>query len=1159
MSPAKPKADTGKEGVVALLFTDLVGSTELLGRLGDDAADELRRDHFALLRRSVAEAGGREVKTLGDGLMATFDSPQAALRSAVAIQRAVDAANLLNPDRALAVRVGIHAGEPAQEDGDLFGTPVVVAKRLCDAAQGGQILASELVRALVGSRGGFRFRTSGRYQLKGLAEPMAVVALEWRETAASPSPRPPPRPAPAPRPRGPSLVGRAVELTELEGERRQSERGEFRCVLLVGDAGVGKTRLAGEVLSRHRRAAVTLSARAYPLGGNTPFALWAEALEGHLRTLAPEDVSDLCGGFLDDLAGLLRSVAAARGAAPGHETARPGLMEGLAALLERLAGQAPVVAVLDDVHLADASSWETLAYVARNLAGSRLLVLAAARPAELAGNRVATQVLLGLEQEGLLRRLSVPSLGPEGVAELAAAVLSSPPPAALVRFLDERSRGNPLFALGLLQALLDEGADLTEPCLRALPEGLMERIGTGLRLLDEPVLATLEVLAVLGRRVELGELARISARPVDRLGEILDGLVRARLVAEVQRGRELGYEVDHPLIQEAVYQGIGTARRRALHRLVGRALLGLDELAEAAPHFAASAEVGDAEAIEALSHAMRQAESRRAYREMLAIQGALVELLPPGDDRWLGVLDAMSTSLEWFIEERSDVDEAQAVRAMRAIDAVLEGTTDPGRRAAVKFRLHSFLAWGTGETDEADRLGAAAARLFEEAGDRKGVLQTEVHLAWLRGIRGDVASLDIDEVIDEMVATGDPFLIHWAHYTDSWRCLHRGHLQKSVEALRAGIDLAQRVGAGQRLTALRAHLALALAFQGRVAEATRVLEETKVADPAYQGKVCLEWEIVTRWLGGDFEGVLESADEIVRWNPGRLPVRRALGIALAALSALEVGRPDGAAEYLDRAKAACAGFEIGLSSLFGYMAEAALSGSKGREEAALAAFARASDLAVATGSWTLAAFVLLEHAEAAGRAGDATAAEQAAARMAEVGGRVDGDLFPGLVALAQAWAGLSAGQGSDALEAAETADRLLSGSEWRAFAGRAAEALGLVRAAAGMGGAVEALERAAAGYEACGALRRRDQALEALRDLGGRGRRAAGAILGPESLTTREREVARLTAEGHTAREIGERLFIGRRTVETHLANAYAKLGVTSKMELVRRAPEFGL
>ena len=1159
MSQPKIGAQGDKEGVVALLFTDLVGSTELLGRLGDDAADELRRDHFTLLRRCVAEAGGRQVKTLGDGLMAAFDSPQAALRSAVAIQREVGAANVLSPDRSVAVRVGVHAGEPAQENGDLFGTPVVVAKRLCDAAQGGQILVSELVRALVGSRGGFRFRPGGRHQLKGLPEPMAVLVVEWREPSSTPPRRPPPRSTVTPRPRGPSLVGRADELGELESERRQSERGEFRCVLLVGEPGVGKTRLAGEILARHRRETINLSARAYPLGGNTPFALWAEALEGHLRTLASEDISDLCGGFLDDLAGLLRSVAAARGSAPGHETARPGLMEGLAVLLERLAAQAPVVVVLDDVHLADASSWETLAYLARNLAASRLLVLAAARPAELAEHRVATQVLLGLEQEGFLRRLPVASLDEEALTQLVAGVLGSPPPPPLVGFLAERSRGNPLFSLGLLQALLDEGADLTEPRLRALPEGLMERIGTGLRLLDEPVLATLEVLAVLGRQVDLGELARISARPVDRLGEILDGLVRARLVAEVQRGRELGYEMHHPLIQEAVYQGIGKARRRALHRLVGRALLSLDALAEAAPHVAAAAEVGDAEAIEALSDAMRQAESRRAYREALAIQGALVDLLPPGDDRWLDVLDAMTTSLEWFVEERSDIDEAQAARAMRAIDALLEGRADPGRRAAVKFRLASFLGWGTGASEEAERLWEETARLYEAAGDRPGALMTEVHLAWSRSARGDISGLDIDEVLDEMLITGDPFLMHWANYTSSWRDLHRGRLADSEAALRANINLAEQVGASQRLTVSRSHLALALAFAGRVAEATGFLEAAKAADPAYRGMVLLEWEALTRWLGGDFEGVLESAAEIARWNPGRLPLRRAPGMALAAMAAAELGRPDLAAEHLARGEAACLGYQRGMFALYCPLAEAVMAFDAGGEAVALTLFAEASDAAVATGARTWAVFALLEHTEAAGRRGEAAVAGQVAARLAEACAPLDCELYRGVAALGAAWAGLAGEAFDAALDAAEQADRLLGPCEWRAMATRTAEALGLARAATKAEGAVDALERAAAGYEACGARQRRQRALDALRELGGRGKRAVGALLGPESLTAREREVARLTAEGHTAREIGERLFIGRRTVETHLANAYAKLGVTSKVELVRKAPELGL
>ena len=107
--------------------------------------------------------------------------------------------------------------------------------------------------------------------------------------------------------------------------------------------------------------------------------------------------------------------------------------------------------------------------------------------------------------------------------------------------------------------------------------------------------------------------------------------------------------------------------------------------------------------------------------------------------------------------------------------------------------------------------------------------------------------------------------------------------------------------------------------------------------------------------------------------------------------------------------------------------------------------------------------------------------------------------------------------------------------------------------------AVDALEQAAALFEAGGGAWRRDRVLEVLRNQGSRGRRVAAAALGPTSLTERERDVARLAAQGYSAREIGEKLFIGARTVEGHLARAYAKLGVSSKVELARRAEELGL
>ncbi|HEX6382721.1 MAG TPA: adenylate/guanylate cyclase domain-containing protein, partial [Acidimicrobiia bacterium] len=377
---------------MTLLFTDLVGSTELLQRLGDDAAEELRRVHFSLVRQALAAAGGEEVKTLGDGLMAAFTSPVQAARGAVDVQRAIEEHNLDQPpERELHLRVGLHAGEPIEDEGDFHGTAVVVARRLCDKARGGQILASDLVAGLIGSRGGFHFRAMGPLKLKGLTDPLRAVEIAWRETnnhdGAAES-------VTSSRPRLQAqalsgLVGREREVEALERERERARAGEFRAVLLVGDAGVGKTRLASELLARHQDDVVGLSARAYPLGATAAFGLWAEALEGHLRSLPGPELSRLCRGLLDDLAGLLRSVAVLRGSAPEREAPRLRLLEAIADLLVGLTRGAPVVVVLDDVHLADASSWELLGYLGRTLARAPLLVVMTARPEELAGEAAA--------------------------------------------------------------------------------------------------------------------------------------------------------------------------------------------------------------------------------------------------------------------------------------------------------------------------------------------------------------------------------------------------------------------------------------------------------------------------------------------------------------------------------------------------------------------------------------------------------------------------------------------------------------------------------------------------------------------------------------------------------------------------------------------------
>ncbi len=905
------RAAAGGE-IVILLFTDLVGSTELFQRLGDDAAEQVRRAHFRLLREAVAARGGHEVKNLGDGLMVAFSSALDAVGSAVAIQEAVRAYNQRRDGPSFHVRVGLDVGEPIRDEGDYFGTPVIVAKRLCDAARGDQILASQLVAGLVGSRGGFSFRSVGRLRLKGLAQPVPAVEVGWQpERARRPAGRGPPT-APRPPPaaaraaKGPKLVGRERELAVLERELARAAAGEFRCLLLVGEPGVGKTRLAAELAARHGADSVVLSARAYPLGETAAFGLWAEALERQLAGLDAADIIDLCAGFLDDLAGLLHSVARARGSAPEREPPRLRLLDGIGAVLRSLAGPAPLLAVLDDIHLADASSWEALQYFARQLSAAPVLVVATARPVELGEQVLANEVLFALEQDGALERVRLEPLDAAGVAALADSVLGEPAPVGLVAWLDERCRGNPLFAHGLLRALLEEGADLSAPALRRLPEGLADRVKTRIARLDPVAVETLEYMAAMGRRVELGEIGRLTGRSPEDMGDVLVRLTRSRMVLEEERGHELIYEVNHPLVQEALYQGISAVRRRRLHREIGRWLHTAGRVAEAAPHFARCAEIGDSEAVEVLREAVRQAEGRGAFREALGILGHLVELLPPGDERWLSVLDAMSRQAEWVIDHRPDETHATiGVKALRAIDAVVERSPDVGRRATVKARLASFLAWGPGELDEAERVAREAAGLFHQAGDQASVLLMGVELAYLKGLKGDWAgmAIELQEVVAAAEAAGDRFAAVQAVGVLGQLDFHRGDFAEAEVKLRQAIEIAREEDKVYRLTWNLTVLGWTLGWEGgRIAEGLAAFEEAKAVNPAWRECNVLELESTVHFVAGDYRKVLECVNEAQVQNPGGMSRRRSASLVFAALAATETGLDVEARRYAAAAR-----------------------------------------------------------------------------------------------------------------------------------------------------------------------------------------------------------------------------------------------------------------
>lgn len=177
-------AEQRTSGTATVLFTDLVGSTELMAKLGDTLFDRVRAGHFAHLGRAITRHGGVEVKSTGDGVLATFASAVDALEAAVAVQQAT-AIHSEVPDVPVRIRVGLAIGEVSFEKGDVFGTPVVEASRLVALAGPGQILCTALVRTMAGSRSEVPMTDVGPLELKGL--PVAVPTCEVAWTPLPPT------------------------------------------------------------------------------------------------------------------------------------------------------------------------------------------------------------------------------------------------------------------------------------------------------------------------------------------------------------------------------------------------------------------------------------------------------------------------------------------------------------------------------------------------------------------------------------------------------------------------------------------------------------------------------------------------------------------------------------------------------------------------------------------------------------------------------------------------------------------------------------------------------------------------------------------------------------------------------------------------------------
>jgi class 3 adenylate cyclase len=612
-----------------VLFTDVVGSTELRGRLGDDAAEELRRVHDRLLAQAVESNGGRMVKGLGDGIMATFAGASDAVSAAVAIQQEID--RLVRSGKVavpLAVRVGVSAGDVVIDEGDVHGTPVIEASRLCAAAGGGEILVADVVRILAGSTGDHDYAPVGPLTLKGLEHPVVATRVEWRPAALSTVPMPA-----FLTDVGRIFVGRDAEVERIGQLWKEALAGERRVALLGGEPGVGKTRLAAQVAAQvHDEGGVVLVGRCDEDLG-VPYQPFVEALRHYVDHTPPADLKDRLGRYGGELVRLMPELADRVPDLPpalqsDPETERYRLFDAVGAWLAAASADQPVLLVVDDLHWAAKPTLLLLRHVLRLSEPLRVLIVGTYRDSELGRRHPLTDLLADLRRQGGVERLALSGLDAGGVAsfvEQAAGHDLTAEAEALARAIYAETEGNPFFVAEVLRHLAETGAIerrqgrwVTTTAIEevGIPEGIRDVVGRRLSRLSDEANDVLAVAAVIGTDFEVAVLSQAGGISPQTVVAAFDEAVAARLVSETPESVS-DYRFAHALVRATLYEELSAARRVALHRQAAEAIESVharrlqDHLPALAHHYAQSA-VPAADPAKAVDYARRAGDAALA-------------------------------------------------------------------------------------------------------------------------------------------------------------------------------------------------------------------------------------------------------------------------------------------------------------------------------------------------------------------------------------------------------------------------------------------------------------------------------------------------------------------------------------------------------------------
>ncbi|HKH94822.1 MAG TPA: BREX system ATP-binding domain-containing protein [Gemmatimonadaceae bacterium] len=986
------------------------------------------------------------------------------------------------------------------------------------------------------------------------------------------------------------LIGRAEELARLESIIAAVEAGRSATLLLVGEGGAGKTRLARAAAeAAARRGFAVAEGRAYSVESGVPYAVFADALAPTLRRLDAAALNVLTRGAAGELVhifpGLLSASHPERGASgESASEAKARLYWTFVQLLGRLAARQPLLLLLDNLQWADAASLELLHFVARQAhapgLGGRVLIVgtyndADAVPALL---RDAEQSLVAL---GAARVERVTTLSADETLELVRRSfdVSVESVRGFASMLHEWTRGNPFFIEETLKSLVESG-QLQQRDGRwsgwsvesiALPRTVRDAVMARVERLSAGARALLDLAAVHGARVRYATLRAVSEAPDETLIESLDELCRARLLLESDEAKHDGYDFSHPLVRDAVYGALGRRRAQLLHAQIAAALErlhGADALAHAdelAFHFSrAGAGTPHRKALRYLAESGRRALDRHADRAAATYLEAALAML---DGAGVAVEDAdvMRTAvLEGLARARQRLGEHEAAETLWLRLRSNAVQRDDQRTVAAVERRMGLMHTAGGRHDRAIERYDAGIAAATRANDDE--LATRLRLARANSLqalgRRDEARRDVQAALDAAIALGDEPLLARVHRAMLLLHLWTGPVADARAHGERAVALAAE--SGERLVEWSAHWAMAIlgGLTGdAVSTAHHVRESERLADVIHSPVLRL-WtdEVAIEYMAGigEWTAALARAEQAI-------PAARALGqrtlltrvLVWTGLIHRGLGDAERAREHIEEAWRLAGGDSMWERPLDVHAVVPAHTGMAGylimlgENERAVEIGERGLAIADRTGdvAWAiyrLLPFVIenslyLEDYERAARHNARLRRESEA--LGHALGLAWADATDALLTYLTGDARDAVPLLRDAASALEAVPFVFDAARLRRLIGRAMVDAGDEE------GAERELRRAYDVFVRLGAQREIRATREQLRALGARPPAAVTAS-GAGALSGRETEIARLVAARKSNKEIGTTLDISPRTVSTHLSNIFAKLGVASRGEL---------